>query len=94
MSASQVLIDLQYDAQAKTVALQKYNDDQQRIATVEVTNQFDIHCLIDTSSIEIFVNNGEACFSERIYSENDIRIETDSVSEKDTVRIYQLGGMM
>lgn len=92
--SNQVLIDLQYDAQAKTVALQKYNDDQPRIATVEVTNQFDIHCLIDTSSIEIFVNNGEACFSERIYSENDIRIETDSVSEKDTVRIYQLGGMM
>lgn len=89
----QPVIILRYSASEQTVSLEKYNDDKQRVSSVETTSQFDVHMLMDTSSIELFTNQGEACFSERIYCEQAVHIETISEVATDTIQIYQLGGM-
>ena len=74
------------------ISLEKYNDDQQRVASLKQPANL-THMLMDTSSIELFTNQGEACFSERIYCEEAVHIETISEVSTDTIQIYQLGGM-
>lgn len=38
-----------------------------RYATIKPTNIIELHILVDTSSIEIFINSGETVFTERFY---------------------------
>ncbi|KRM78646.1 hypothetical protein FC84_GL000381 [Lapidilactobacillus dextrinicus DSM 20335] len=85
----QVLVGLRFDPEKQKLILEKYNDDLPR--EVAVTKIDDIHLLLDKSSVELFVNNGEVCFSERIYDEKDFYIETSSDAERFSIKAYQLG---
>lgn len=88
----QTLLELKYDATNRKIVLNKYNDDLSREAEVNVDDKIDIHILLDNSSAEIFANNGEACFSERIYNTENITIETVSKSSDYDIKIYKLDG--
>lgn len=90
----QLLLELNYSSATGKVTLQKYNDESLRIASVHPAATLDVHLLMDNSSVEIFVNNGEACFTERIYDEKNIYIETISNSNNYDVKVNQLGGAM
>ncbi|MCZ2491305.1 glycoside hydrolase family 32 protein [Dellaglioa carnosa] len=93
-SERKLLLELNYRSETGKVTLQKYNDDLLRETNITVSGQMDIHLLMDNSSAELFVNNGEACFSERIYDEKELTIETSSGSTNYDIKIYELGGEM
>lgn len=81
---------LKISSELNQASLQKYNDFEPRVANLSLEKQFDIHILIDSSSAEIFINNGEAVFTERFYDEHDLFIET-STSENDfQINAFQL----
>ncbi|WP_409021780.1 glycoside hydrolase family 32 protein [Dellaglioa sp. P0083] len=93
-SDNKLLIEVSYQAVTGKVTLQKYNDDLLRETNVSVANKLDIHLLMDNSSAELFMNNGEACFSERVYDEKELIVETSSDSTNYDIKIYELGGTM
>jgi beta-fructofuranosidase len=65
--------------------------DQKRYATVSETNKISIRIFIDTSSVEIFINNGEVVFTERIYVRKNLSLWLEaSQTIKVTTKIYQL----
>lgn len=86
-----LLISIKYEATTNKFILHKYNDELAREAIVMPSKVTDIHLLLDKSSVEIFANEGEACFSERIYNEKKVYIETVSTSSDYSIEAYQLG---
>ncbi|MGY3743474.1 glycoside hydrolase family 32 protein [Leuconostoc inhae] len=90
MCNNTILLSLNIDPITQKVTLQKYNDPFIREAQIDIDQIIDVHILIDTSSCEIFVNNGEAVFTERIYGENDFHIKTFSDSNDYCLQVYEL----
>lgn len=88
-----VLLKLDYSARQNTVSLMKDNDDLPRTVAIEQLATFDVHLLIDNSSIEIFTNQGEACFTERIYPIGGVQIEVVGALVK-PIEAYQLKAVM
>ncbi|MDO4669939.1 MAG: sucrose-6-phosphate hydrolase [Aerococcus sp.] len=64
-----VVLTLQYDAATKKLMLTRAGEDDPRFATLSA-DLTELHLFMDTSAIEIFVNNGEAVFTERFYTAN------------------------
>jgi sucrose-6-phosphate hydrolase SacC (GH32 family) len=57
-------------------------------------NTIDLHMIIDRSSIEIFVNQGDVCFSNQLFldvSNKNLKISsTDKPLNIDRLEVYQL----
>jgi len=90
-AAKKSLIRLSYQAATGVVTLEKYNDDQPRTVILHTAANFDVHLLLDNSSAELFINAGEACFTERIYTEKSLQINTQSQTTNYDIKVYQLG---
>ncbi|USS84701.1 sucrose-6-phosphate hydrolase [Fructilactobacillus myrtifloralis] len=69
LHAEQQDLQLIYYSRTQQLVLQRAGADAQRFAQLRPTEPLDVHVWTDTSSVEIFVNHGEAVFSERFYPE-------------------------
>lgn len=58
---------LNYDIATHEFTLKRKDRSDPRYATIKPTNIIELHILVDTSSIEIFINSGETVFTERFY---------------------------
>jgi len=71
--------------------LYRTDKDDYRYATIQSHQDLKLQIFIDKSSIEIFINDGEAVFTERYYTEDDIQVWISSTEDVPTnYQIYQL----
>ncbi|UDI77361.1 sucrose-6-phosphate hydrolase [Staphylococcus taiwanensis] len=63
------LISLAYDAISHKFTLYRSDKDDYRYSTIKYSDVLNLQLYIDTSSIEVFINDGESVFTERYYSE-------------------------
>lgn len=83
------LLSLEYDKIQNKLILQRSTSDPEREATLKATD-LKLHIYVDTSSIEIFVNDGQRAFTERIYADSiDLNMISDNVS-KVNAKVYRL----
>lgn len=63
------IISLNYNPEINTFELERSDreGDNRFAKPITHTNQFNFHILLDTSSLEIFINDGEVVFTERFY---------------------------
>ena len=73
----------------KKLILNRTTKDGDRAAKLENLSNLKLQCFIDKSSVEIFVNDGEITFTERIYFDSDINISTQSDIPNETL-VYEL----
>lgn len=66
------ILSLNYDQKNGELTLYRKGKDSFRYAQIKKTNQLKLHIFIDTSSVEIFVNDGEAVFTERYYTQKKL----------------------
>lgn len=85
------LVKVTYSKDNNHVILKRPGKDGVREAVIMQTNELKLHLLVDTSSIEIFVNDGEATFTERIYTEDKLSLNILSNGNV-SYDIYQLDG--
>ncbi|WEV61102.1 sucrose-6-phosphate hydrolase [Streptococcaceae bacterium ESL0729] len=78
-----VLMNLAYDqANGKFTLKRADREGDDRFANLEVNkNEYDLHILVDTSSVEIFINSGEIVFTERFYIEGKPTISLKAATE-------------
>ncbi|MFX3618664.1 MAG: glycoside hydrolase family 32 protein [Sporolactobacillus sp.] len=69
------------------VNLNRMGNDGTREATVHVNENLKIKLLLDKSSVEIFINEGEATFTERIYFENSPFLKVFSRGDNTLINI-------
>ena len=62
----------------KKLILNRTTKDGERVAKLENLSNLKLHCFIDRSSIEIFVNDGEITFTERMYWNGELFIKTET----------------
>lgn len=83
------LLSLEYDKTQNKLILQRSTSDPEREATLKATD-LKLHIYVDTSSVEIFVNDGQRTFTERIYADSiDLNMISDNVS-KVNAKVYRL----
>lgn len=83
------LLSLEYDKIQNKLILQRSTSDPEREATLKATD-LKLHIYVDTSSVEIFVNDGQRAFTERIYADSiDLNMISDNVS-KVNAKVYRL----
>ena len=80
-------IKLSFDHKAQTFILE--NGDK-RYATIAPKSKLKLQLFIDTSSLEIFINDGEAVFTERFYFEKTPEVWLDTRAKCD-IQLYRLG---
>ncbi len=80
-------IKLSFDQKAQTFILE--NGDK-RYATIAPKSKLKLQLFIDTSSLEIFINDGEAVFTERFYFEKTPEVWLDTRAKCD-MQLYRLG---
>lgn len=61
------VVELQYNPASGELKLTRNDRSDARYATVHPGTELHLQVLVDTSSMELFVNDGEAVFSERFY---------------------------
>ncbi|MGK9289027.1 glycoside hydrolase family 32 protein [Staphylococcus warneri] len=85
------LLSLEFDSEFQKFKLHRYDIGDYRYATIQTTETLDLQIYIDTSSIEIFINEGEAVFTERYYSETAPEVWLSSQQNIEvTTSIYEL----
>ncbi|WP_334352618.1 glycoside hydrolase family 32 protein [Companilactobacillus sp. HBUAS56257] len=87
-SDDNLILDLKY-FDGKMI-LNRGGKDSEREATVNLSDHLELHLFVDTSSVEIFVNNGERTFTERFYAD---KAQLNVVSKNSTdvsVVVYKL----
>ncbi|WP_125761496.1 glycoside hydrolase family 32 protein [Companilactobacillus hulinensis] len=85
------LLHFSYSSINDHVSVERTGEDGVRETIILPTNKLKLHILVDTSSVEIFVNDGEATFTERIYSEDALKFNLLSNDETHvSYNIYQL----
>lgn len=64
------ILSLSYNKDNNIFELERsdYEGDNRFAKLTDYTDNFNFHILLDTSSLEIFINNGEVVFTERFYS--------------------------
>lgn len=85
-----LILRVVYDKRNNRIVLNRSGDDPEREAILSKTEQLEFHLYVDTSSIEIFINNGERTFTERFYADG---AKLNVISEKDMkvqATVYQL----
>lgn len=90
--SNQEILSLTFNNRNKELTLFREGKDPYRYGTISSSNKLKLQIFIDTSSIEIFVNNGETVFSERYYAEgkSNITLESDK-GLLCNVRAYSVG---
>ncbi|WP_239740579.1 glycoside hydrolase family 32 protein [Mammaliicoccus sp. P-M59] len=85
------LLSLEYNVNNNELSLYRTDKDDYRYATIQNHQDLKLQIFIDKSSIEIFINDGEAIFTERYYTEDDIQVWISSTENVPTnYQIYQL----
>lgn len=69
------ILSLSFDKAKQELMLYRKGDDPYRYGEIQPNKELKLQVFVDTSSIEIFVNDGEVVFTERIYVENGLDIE-------------------
>lgn len=85
--AEKVLLKLDYDKKAHKFTLTKGD---QRFSTIKDSKTIDLNIFIDTSSIEIFINDGEAVFTERFYLQGVPALYLKAPQTNCQAKIYRL----
>ncbi|MCP9329116.1 glycoside hydrolase family 32 protein [Liquorilactobacillus satsumensis] len=67
-------LTLTFCKNSQKITLYRKGIDPYRYGQISYHDKFKLQVLIDTSSIEFFVNDGETVFSERYYTENEVGI--------------------
>lgn len=83
------LLSLEYDKTQNKLILLRSTSDPEREATLKAAD-LNLHIYVDTSSVEIFVNDGQRTFTERIYANSvDLNMISKNVS-KVNAKVYRL----
>jgi len=85
------ILNLKYNSNTNEFELYRKDTDDTRYANILSDDKVNLRIFIDTSSIEIFINDGEAVFTERYYLEENPQVwinASDSVSTN--YEIYEL----
>jgi beta-fructofuranosidase len=86
------IISVLFDAKDRKVLLHRTGPDADRQTVLDQSEELSIRAYIDTSSFELFINNGEATFSERFYSEGDLHFHLKAhQSAWCDLNVYRLG---
>ena len=90
-TANEELVLLTYSNKTKEFILKRSDKDDLRYGTIQSCDKLSIQAFIDTSSIEIFINDGELVFTERYYTEDATEVSV-STSEEETISytVYRL----
>ena len=83
------LLKITYSKDNSHVVLKRPGKDGIREAVIMPAKTLKFHLLVDTSSVELFVNDGEATFTERLYTEDKVSLNLLSQG-KVSYDIYQL----
>ncbi len=78
------ILSLEYNANNHEFSLYRTDKDDYRYATIQSHQDLKLQIFIDKSSIEIFINDGEAVFTERYYTEDDIQVWISSTEDVPT----------
>jgi beta-fructofuranosidase len=86
------IISVLFDAKDRKVLLHRTGPDADRQTVIYQSEELSIRAYVDTSSFELFINNGEATFSERFYSEGDLHFHLRAQqSAWCDLNVYRLG---
>lgn len=90
-NSSTDLLSIQYDAKEGKFTLYRNDVNDYRYASIVSCETVQMQLYVDTSSVEIFINQGEAVFTERFYSEEapEIWVSSNEASNLNT-SIYEL----
>ncbi|PWG67301.1 sucrose-6-phosphate hydrolase, partial [Enterobacter mori] len=61
------IMSLTYNTQSHSFTLFRKDHDDCRYADIASSHEVNLRIFIDKSSVEIFINDGEKCFTERYY---------------------------
>ncbi|WP_297077095.1 sucrose-6-phosphate hydrolase [uncultured Enterococcus sp.] len=78
------VITLSYEPKNRELILRRNDNNEARYGTIQEEKVFSCQVFIDTSSIEIFLNDGETVFTERYYSEVPLACRL-TVDQKTTI---------
>lgn len=88
----QVIMSLTFDPEQNEFNLDRPHHGGKRYVTITPQPTHHLQIIIDTSSVEIFINDGEACFTERYYiDEAPSVILSAREPTKAQLAAYQLG---
>lgn len=68
-NATQPLITIGYDQASGEVTVHQHDQASDRYAMIGHVRQLRLHIFVDTSSLEVFINDGAATFTERYYND-------------------------
>lgn len=90
-NSSTDLLSIQYDAKEGKFTLYRNDVNDYRYASIVSCETVQMQLYVDTSSVEIFINQGEAVFTARFYSEEapEIWVSSNEASNLNT-SIYEL----
>lgn len=77
-SAEKNKMALTYDKKDQKLTLTRQGQDAKRYAKLKKCSELKLHVFIDRSSVEIFINDGEAVFTERLYSEKNYEVAVEA----------------
>jgi len=87
-----VILDIKYNKSLGKVILNRTGNDPEREAVLPESDKLEIHLYVDTSSVEIFINNGQRTFTERVYSDSiDLNLISSGTAEV-SATVYELEG--
>ncbi|WP_210125291.1 sucrose-6-phosphate hydrolase [Staphylococcus sp. GDY8P85P] len=77
-NANNQLISLTYDALSHKFSLYRFDKGDYRYSIIKDSDIINLQLYLDTSSVEIFINDGESVFTERYYSEEPPQVWVSS----------------
>ncbi|WP_281165102.1 glycoside hydrolase family 32 protein [Liquorilactobacillus sicerae] len=88
----QPILSFVYDRSEGKLVLNRYQADGIRKAAVTDLTELDLQIFVDKSSVEIFVNHGQATFTSRIFPTSDLGLALtgQDQAEIDQLQIYRL----
>lgn len=89
LSDGQQELSIAFDQPGSRLIIRRTTKDGERAARLENFADLKLHLFIDKSSAEIFVNDGELTFTERMYWQNDLQLSLPS-DHTANVTIYEL----
>ncbi|EER74681.1 glycoside hydrolase family 32 protein [Weissella paramesenteroides] len=83
MAENDAVLTLHYDHQANKLTIARSDRPDQRVGYVKSAAVMTLQLLIDRSSVEFFINDGETVFTERYYSEIHPNVVLDKINFAD-----------
>lgn len=85
------LLSLRFDEEEDKFKLYRNDLESYRYSSINKTNEIKLQIYVDTSSIEIFINDGESVFTERYYTEEIPEIYlTSKDSLSSDIEVFEL----